>query len=221
MLLNHRRALRLVAALLASAAVVLALVAWPTTRPAIQGIDDAFLDLMVAMRIRPVTWLCEALSIAGGVWVNWPLRALAMAALLWRRRLLQLSAFVLAVVTSELLLGTLKLAYERPRPTGALVATTGYSFPSGHAMAGAVTAVGLVLVLLPPGRARWAWEFRAALFATVMSLSRTYLAAHWLSDVIAGGLLGTGIAVGWPAVLQEVRTRVQRRRVVDAEVGAT
>jgi membrane-associated phospholipid phosphatase len=45
-----------------------------------------------------------------------------------------------------------------------------------------------------------------------MSLSRTYLAAHWLSDVVAGGLLGTSIAVGWPALLQEARSRVLARR---------
>jgi undecaprenyl-diphosphatase len=217
-LLNHRRALRLVAVLFALSAVVFALVGWDATRPGVQTVDDAFLDGLIAVRWAPVTWLCEALSIAGGVWVNWPLRVLAVVLLLQRRRLLQASAFVLAIVSSELLIGVLKELYERPRPLGALVETHGFSFPSGHAIAGAVTAVGLVLVLLPPGRARWAWEFRAALFATVMSLSRTYLAAHWLSDVVAGGLLGTGIAVGWPAVLQEIRTRV---RAATTEVAAT
>ena len=220
-LLNHRRALRLVAALLAAAAVLFALVASDATDGAVQAVDDAFLSAMTAVRVAPLTWLCTGLSIAGGVWVNWPLRVLAVVLLGVRRRWLQASAFVLAVGTSEVLIGVAKVAYARPRPVGSLVETTGYSFPSGHAVAGAVTAVGLVLVLLPPGKARWAWELRAATFATVMSLSRTYLGAHWLSDVLAGGLLGTAVAIGWPALLQEGRTRVARRRHVDGAVAAT
>lgn len=211
MLVNHRRALRLVAGLAAGATALLVLVAWEATAAGVQRVDDAFLRLMVALRATPLVWLGEALSLIGGVWVNWPLRVAALGALVWRRRWLQASAFALAVASSELLIGVLKTVYERPRPIGSLVETTGYSFPSGHAIAGAVTAVGLVLVLLPPGRARWAWEFRAAAFATVMSLSRAYLGAHWLSDVVAGGLLGTSLAVGWPALLQEARTRLQRR----------
>jgi len=211
-LLNHRRALRLVAGLLVATAVVFVLVGWRVTRSAVQDVDEAFLSVMEAVRVAPLTWLCEALSVAGGVWVNWPLRVLAMVLLAVRRRWLQLSAFVLAVASSEVLIGAVKQAYGRARPLESLVETSGASFPSGHAVAGAVTAVGLVVVLLPPGKARWAWEFRAATFATVMSLSRTYLGAHWLSDVVAGGLLGTSIAIGWPALLQEGRTRVARRR---------
>lgn len=212
MLLNHRRALRLVGGLLALTALVFLLVGWDRTTGAVQDVDDAFLSAMEAVRITPLTWLCQAMSIAGGVWVNWPLRVIAVVLLAVRRRWLQASAFVLAVATSEVLIGMTKELYDRARPLGSLVETSGASFPSGHAVAGAVTAVGLVVVLLPPGRARWAWEFRAATFATVMSLSRTYLGAHWLSDVVAGGLLGTSIAVGWPAVLQEARARVARRR---------
>ena len=212
MLLNHRRALRLVGGLLALTALVFVLVGWDRTSGAVQAVDDAFLAAMETARIPPLTWLCQALSIAGGVWVNWPLRLIALLLLAVRRRWLQLSAFALAVASSEVLIGFAKDLYDRARPVGALVETSGASFPSGHAVAGAVTAVGLVVVLLPPGRARWAWEFRAATFATVMSLSRTYLAAHWLSDVVAGGLLGTSIAVGCPALLQEVRARVARRR---------
>ncbi len=216
MLLNHRRALRLVGALLALTALVFLLVAWDVTRGPVQRVDDAVLDVMVSLRVAPVVWVCEALSVAGGVWVNWPLRVVAVVALLWRRRFLQASAFVLAVATSEALIGTLKTLYARPRPLGSLVETTSFSFQSGHAIAGAVTAVGLVLVLLPPGRARWAWELRAAAFAVAMSFSRVYLGAHWLTDVVAGGLLGTSIAIGWPAVLQEARVRVQRRRLREA-----
>jgi undecaprenyl-diphosphatase len=177
-LVNHRRALRLVAVLLALAGVVLVLVGWSTTKPAVQAVDDAVLRGMVAIRVAPLTWVAEALSRIGGVWVNWPLRVIAVVALLVKRRWLQAAAFVLAVATSELLIGVLKTAYDRPRPLHSLVATSGASFPSGHSVAGAVTAVGLVLVLLPPGRERWKWELRAAIFATVMSLSSPWTSAE-------------------------------------------
>jgi undecaprenyl-diphosphatase len=118
------------------------------------------------------------------------------------------------VLTSELLIGVLKAAYARPRPPGSLIATTGSAFPSGHAVAGAVTAVGLVLVLLPPGRARWRWEVGAVVFTSVMALSRVYLHAHWLSDTVAGALLGAGLALGWPALVVMIfrSPRLQLRR---------
>jgi undecaprenyl-diphosphatase len=45
----------------------------------------------------------------------------------------------------------------------------------------------------------------AVLFTSVMALSRVYLRAHWLSDTVAGALLGAGLALGWPALLMAVR----------------
>jgi undecaprenyl-diphosphatase len=145
-----------------------------------------------------------------------------MVVLAARRRWLQLTAFVLSVGSSELLIGTLKDLYARPRPPGSLIGTGGLSFPSGHAIAGAVTAVGIVVVLVPPGSRRWRWELIAAAFAALMALSRTYLSAHWLSDVVGGALLGITLAVGWPALLQELRERRLRASAsaADADPGA-
>jgi undecaprenyl-diphosphatase len=42
-----------------------------------------------------------------------------------------------------------------------------------------------------------------------MALSRVYLRAHWLSDTVAGALLGAGLALGFPALLMAVRDRVR------------
>jgi membrane-associated phospholipid phosphatase len=101
----------------------------------------------------------------------------------------------------------MKAAIDRPRPPGSLIETSAASFPSGHAIATAVTAVGLVLVLAPPGPKRWRWEVNAVIFTSVMALSRVYLRAHWLSDTVAGALLGAGLALGWPALLMALRSR--------------
>jgi membrane-associated phospholipid phosphatase len=207
MLVDSRRGLLISGALLAGAVVVGLLVTLPATGPAVQDADDAVWRLAGAVRNEPTTAVAVALSWLGGTWVNWPLRAAAILLLAWRRHWLRLAAFALAVLTSEILIGTIKAAVDRPRPPGSLIETSGAAFPSGHAIATAVTAVGLVLVLAPPGPDRWRWEVRAVEFTAVMALSRVYLHAHWLTDTIAGALLGAGLALGWPALLMALRSR--------------
>ncbi|SDG11573.1 undecaprenyl-diphosphatase [Blastococcus aurantiacus] len=210
MLVDARRGLVASGCLLAGAALVTTLVVVPATRPAVQAVDDAVWRWAGDLRNEPATAVAEALSVLGSAYVNWPLRLAALLLIAWRRHWLRLAAFALAVLTSELFIGPVKDAVDRPRPPGALIETTAASFPSGHAIAGTVTAVGLVLVLASPGPSRWRWEVRAAVFGAVMALSRVYLRAHWLSDTVAGALLGAGLALGWPALLMAVRERAQQ-----------
>jgi undecaprenyl-diphosphatase len=75
------------------------------------------------------------------------------------------------------------------------VATSGASFPSGHSIAATVTVVAAVIALVPPGRRRAWWGAGAVAFSVLMALSRAYLLAHWLSDAIAGVLLGMSCAL--------------------------
>ncbi|MGR7024159.1 phosphatase PAP2 family protein [Geodermatophilus sp. URMC 62] len=210
MLVDSRRGLWVSAALLAGAGAVGVLVALPATRPAVQAVDDAVWEWVGAHRSGPATAVAVAFSWLGSAWVNWPLRVAAVLLLAWRRHWARVLAFTLAVVSSEAAIGPVKAAFDRPRPPGSLIATSAASFPSGHAIAGAVTAVGLVLVLAPPGPARWRWEVWAVVFSTVMALSRVYLRAHWLSDTVAGALLGAGLALGWPALVTAARDRHAR-----------
>ena len=207
MLVDSRRGLLVSGSLLAGAVVVALLVTWPATAPAVQAVDDAVWRSAGAVRNEPTSAVAIALSWLGGAWVNWPLRAAAVLLLAWRRHWLRLAAFALAVLTSELMIGPVKAAVGRPRPPGSLIETTAAAFPSGHAIATAVTAVGFVLVLAPPGPERWRWEVHAVEFTAVMALSRVYLRAHWLSDTVAGALLGAGLALGWPALLMALRAR--------------
>jgi len=208
MLVDSRRALLVSGTLLAGAVVLGLLVALPVTRPAVQAVDDAVWDVAGDLRNDPATAVAVALSWLGSGAVNWPLRVAAIALLAWRRHWLRLAAFALAVLSSELLIGPVKAAYGRDRPPGSLIETSAAAFPSGHAIAGAVTAVGLVLVLARPGPSRWRWEVRAVVFAGLMALSRVYLRAHWLSDTVTGALLGAGLALGWPALLMALRSRI-------------
>ena len=205
MLSNNRRGLLVSGCLLAGALLVTLLYLLPATRPAVQAVDDAVWRFAGAVDNDPATAVAKVLSLLGSAAVNWPLRAAALLLLAWRRHWLRLAAFALAVLTSELLIGSLKAWVDRPRPPAGLIETSGMAFPSGHAIATAVTAVGLVLVLAAPGPRRWRWEVYAVEFTAVMALSRVYLRAHWLSDTVAGALLGAGLALGWPALLMALR----------------
>jgi len=228
MLLNHRRAVGLTLGAALGALLLVVLVAADSTRPAVQEVDDAWLDLMDGSRFGPLTWLAHALDVAGSATVTIPLRVGVVVWLALRRRWAQLSAFVLAVAVSELSIGVLKALVERPRPPAGLIETTGWSFPSGHAIAASVTAAAMVMVLMPPGPDRRRWELRAILFALVMALSRTYLRAHWLADAVAGTLIGAALALGSVALVMTVRRRWQARSsargrpvVATPDAGAT
>ena len=207
------------AALAFATFVFFLLVAFDGTRLWVQGIDNWFLPEIVARRADTVTDVAKLFNVLGMVAVMVPVRLIVAGFLAWRRRWWHLGAFAAAIVASEALIGPLKLLFARPRPplSLALVATSGASFPSGHAVAASVTVVALVLALFPTGPHRWAWGVAAAVFSLAMAVSRAYLAAHWLSDAAAGALLGTTIALGSAVVVQRIRdTRTLRRPLAAA-----
>ncbi|MGH8862046.1 MAG: phosphatase PAP2 family protein, partial [Jatrophihabitantaceae bacterium] len=120
MIVNDRRALVAACCLLAGAVVVGVLVAIPASRHEVQDVDDAVRRFAVSLQNRPTTLVAEGFSFVGGVWVNWPVRVAALIVLAVRRQFVQFTAFALAVITSEILIGTLKAAYDRARPPGEL-----------------------------------------------------------------------------------------------------
>ncbi|MEA2394064.1 MAG: hypothetical protein QOJ82_1955 [Solirubrobacteraceae bacterium] len=81
-----------------------------------------------------------------------------------------------------------KDAVGRPRPSHPLVDTDGASFPSGHA-AYAITWIAVAVALsrvLPGPAARLSFVVVSVAIAAVVGLTRLYLRAHYLSDVVGG-----------------------------------
>jgi membrane-associated phospholipid phosphatase len=87
----------------------------------------------------------------------------------------------------------LKFLVARPRPAlwPALVPQSGYSFPSGHALAAATfyPLLAWTWARARPGEARAAWGV-AILLASYIGFGRLYLGVHWPTDVLAGWSLG-------------------------------
>jgi len=92
----------------------------------------------------------------------------------------------------------LKLLFARPRPAvwARLSEASGYSFPSGHAMASAAIYGGIALAVSMrfPKLRIWG-PLLGTLLVFVIGVSRVYLGVHYPSDVIAGWACGLSWAL--------------------------
>jgi len=221
LLLNERRDLVVAGVLAGLTALIFVLMAVTSVRGRIQRVDDHFLTLMVDHRSGFVTSVAKVFNLLGLTLVTLPVRIVVAGFLAWRRRWWHFTAFVSAMVVAELCVGPVKALYDRLRPPGSLVTVSSSSFPSGHAIAATVTVVAIVIALFPP-RHRAAWGAGAVVFSLLMGLSRAYLAAHWLSDAVAGVLLGAAVAVCTAVVVQAIwDARVRAGKSAPPSLDAT
>jgi undecaprenyl-diphosphatase len=136
-------------------------------------------------------------------------RTLTLAAiglvLLIARRWLALLAFAATEALTPLISSLLKATVDRPRPPDGLVHPAGASFPSGHSAYAGATSVALVLLFTAPGPSRRLWWTLATFVIVGMAWSRTYLQVHWLTDVLAGSLLGIGVTLMTFAAAQQAQ----------------
>jgi undecaprenyl-diphosphatase len=212
----------LVALTLGVAVLLLSLLAIHPEGSGLQRVDNAAERYVVTHRSAALTWVAdEALNEVVGARGLLLIRVLATLWLGFRRRWWALAAFVLIYAVSDASTELMKHALSRPRPTDSLVHVTGLSFPSGQTVAITATTIALVLLLVPPGAVRRILLGLALALSLAVAWSRVYLGAHWLSDTVAGVLLGACLAVGIVAGIQAVahvrpgtnaRAPVQRRR---------
>ncbi|MDP9078923.1 MAG: phosphatase PAP2 family protein [Bacteroidota bacterium] len=106
--------------------------------------------------------------------------------------------FVLLTALSGLVSTLVKLLVNRPRPVPTLVRviekTQQQSFPSGHVLFYTVFFGFLVLLMYRlahlPKTLRILVAIISVFFLFTVPVSRIYLGAHWLTDVLAGFFLG-------------------------------
>jgi undecaprenyl-diphosphatase len=124
-----------------------------------------------------------------------------------------LLALLVSVPTGALLNVALKYHFQRVRPAfdEPLVTLMTYSFPSGHTSA-ATLFYGLLASYLVIARPQWHVRLGTVLGCCLMvllvALSRVYLGAHFLSDVLAA----MAESVAWLAVCITAISTLRRRR---------
>ncbi|MFF2195866.1 phosphatase PAP2 family protein [Streptomyces sp. NPDC058157] len=154
---------------------------------------------------RPPAALHVALAVTATGTGVWPYALVVLAGLYagrtTRERLSAVAGLALCLALGQGVRRALMALVARPRPPAADWAThaANWSFPSGHATTGALTA-GLLLTALAVRGSRGPAAAAAAglivLWGAAVGLSRVYLGVHWPSDVLGGWLLATAWLAG-------------------------
>lgn len=168
-----------------------------------QSLDDAWNTAMVNAETPWLVSVAEAFHKTGATPIALPTALLVGVAFLSMRRWLIAGAWIVMVGGAQILSTVTKVLVGRERPLDGLVHESSAAYPSGHAMvSGAAMAIGLAVLL------GFLWPNRHRLFlgvgisyAALMALSRTYLQAHWLTDVVAGLILGITVVLLVVAVM--------------------
>lgn len=143
------------------------------------------------------SWATRAalvVSFAGSSALGVPV-VVAVAAWCLRDRRPRLALYALLTpALGKVLERTLKVVVGRDRPVWSdpLATADGYSFPSGHAMGVAVVVGVLAVVFLPrlPVRRQRPLVAVGVAWALLVAFTRLALGVHYLTDVVAGLLLG-------------------------------
>jgi len=176
-------------------------------------VDGDVLGWMVAIREPWLTTVMTAITNTGGGAGTTLIAALVTLLLVRADRLRDAILVAAAVLTGWPVMSGLKALFGRERPPepDRLIVLHTESFPSGHAMMSAILATVLAVVVVrtwPRGdRRRLGALALLGTYTIAVGLSRVYLAAHWMTDVVAGWVFGVVWALLWVWLVTRVRIR--------------
>jgi undecaprenyl-diphosphatase len=171
------------------------------------AIDVWWNDLMFDTLSDPGLVIAWVPAVVGGTIGMIAIGILLVLLFLWRRRPWDAANVAIAIIVVVAIGAPMAAIIARARPTESLAESVATSFPSGHTAVATTVAVTLGLLLR-----RWYVWVAGAAWVILMMWSRTYLHAHWLSDVVAGMLEGVAVAtIVWCAV-EAYRDRRAARR---------
>jgi undecaprenyl-diphosphatase len=194
---------------------------WPTdftTR-----MNDAAFRICDSIRTEWLNSFAEAFTNLGALYVAGPITLIAVLYCLYRRRIPEALVLFFSLALAVILSSAIKNWTEVPRPSDSLVATQGWSYPSGHS-AYAVTYITIAITLerVRDIVTRAALVVVAIALTTGIGLSRVYLRAHYLSDVIGGVSLTAVITCLLAALMLLIlHVRQLRQGEPEAETPAT
>ena len=171
----------------------------------VQWIDARAVELIVSLRNPLLTKVMNSVTGLGSASAGLVFLGLFYLAD-WER---EFRLTLIALTLSGLLVGMLMVAVQRPYPPQPVCQTGGaetiaHSFPSGHA-----AAVG-VYAMVARRSSTLPFTITSA-FAVTIAISRIYLGTHYVSDTVAGVLIGIGTVLVAEQLVDSERVQSSRR----------
>ncbi len=155
--------------------------------------DTTASTVILSYQSAPMDVLMHTLSLFGSEIVT-VLSLLLVALFVWQRRWGAGVLLIAVVGGAQLLDDVLKALFHRirPMPVGGFIDAQQYSFPSGHAMTSAAFYFFMTYLVWQLLGGVWRGVVVIGLLTLVIlvGISRIYLQAHYLSDVLAGYVAG-------------------------------
>lgn len=165
--------------------------------PLLRNLDHGFLLISQQIHSPELDIVIKFITELGDYKVQFVISAILCFLLLFMRQIRPLLFFAFTMFGTASLGWIIKESVDRVRPQAMTDIMQTFSFPSGHTSASFALclSIGVLAGLGQRPTIRMMWLFIAAIPAVLIALSRVYLGVHWLTDVVAGGLLATGIAM--------------------------
>jgi membrane protein DedA with SNARE-associated domain/membrane-associated phospholipid phosphatase len=161
--------------------------------------DLAVYHFFQSLRTPLADRIFVAVTELGDSFVNICLSGAVLLVLLGKRCYRTAGFWAVTVLGGLVGVQLLKWLIHLPRPVALYHAASAYGFPSGHT-AMSVILYGFLAILLARGLSgtlRWGFFVAVLLISLIIAISRLYLGAHWLSDVLGGFFMG----MSWAALL--------------------
>ena len=203
---DARRTVALIVGISATVAfaIVRIVVALDPNKPL--GIDAWWNDLMASAESDPGLVLAWIPAHVGNTVPMFAISLATVVVLFLFKRRWDAANLAIAIAIVVAIGAPMSYLVARMRPDDSLAETIATSFPSGHTAVAATFFITLALIFR-----RWYIWTLGALWVLWMMWGRTYLHAHWLSDVVAGLLEGIAVATLVWYAMEAVRDRRARR----------
>lgn len=156
----------------------------------IEPLDNAVSSFIISIRSPELTNTMNIITNISGSYALIVFTTLFIILIKKKKYPLAITINLIAVfITSQLA----KAIVERDRPLDMLVSAPGYSYPSGHSMVGLAYfsfLSYLVIKYIPNKIVKIILPIVFTITILLVGFSRIYLGVHYLSDVLAGFLLG-------------------------------